>query len=143
MDLFFINISLALSIVLRFGSDWGENFYQYRIVFLYLSILYLIFAFIFKLYSRIWRFICINDLFLIAETVTGAVVVCILYFNITKGIYFPWTIKALTWFISVVLIDGSKLVWRLYWERKNPFERKEERILIVGAEGAGDVIAER
>jgi len=140
VDLFFINISLALSIVLRFGRDWGENFYQYRIVFLYLSILYLIFAFIFKLYSRIWRFICINDLFSIAETVTGAIVVCILYFNIAKGISLPWTVRALTWFISVALIAGSKLVWRLYLERKNPFERKEERILIVGAGGAGEVI---
>jgi len=56
------------------------------------------------------------------------------------GIYFPWTVKALTWFISVALIAGSKLVWRLYWERKNLFKRKEERILIVGAGDAGDII---
>ena len=53
MDLFFINISFALSFVLRFGRDWGENLYQYKMVFLYLSILYLIFAFIFKLYNRV------------------------------------------------------------------------------------------
>ena len=134
------NISFALSFVLRFGRDWGENLYQYRSIFLYLSILYLIFAFIFKLYNRIWRFICIADLILIAGTVTGTVIVCILYFNIAKGLYFPWTVKTLTWFISVALIAGSKLVWRLYWERKNPFKRKEERILIVGAGDAGDVI---
>jgi len=140
VDLFFINISFAFSFVLRFGRDWGENLYQYRSIFLYLSILYLIFAFIFKLYNRIWRFICIADLILIAGTVTGTVVVCILYFNIAKGLYFPWTVKTLTWFISVALIAGSKLVWRLYWERKNPFKRKEERILIVGAGDAGDVI---
>jgi FlaA1/EpsC-like NDP-sugar epimerase len=140
VDLFFINISLALSIVLRFGRDWGENLYQYRSTFLYLSVLYLIFAFIFKLYSRIWRYISINDLFLIAKTVTCMVVALILYFNIGKGIYFPWTVKALTWFISVSLIGGSKLVWRLYWEKRVPFKRREERILIVGAGDAGDVI---
>jgi len=140
VDLFFINISLALSIVLRFGSDWRENLYQYRSVFLYFSILYLIFAFIFKLYNRVWRYISINDLFLIAETVMGAVVVCILYYNIAMGIYFPWTVKALVWFISLALIAGSRLVWRLYWERKNSYKRKEERILIVGAGDAGDVV---
>ena len=94
----------------------------------------------FKLYSRIWKFISINDLFLIAETITCAMVFCVLYFNIVLGIYFPWTIKALTWFISVAFIAGSKLVWRLYWERRVPFERKEERILVVGAGNAGDVI---
>ena len=139
-DLFFINISLALSIVLRFGSDWRENLYQYRSVFLCFSILYLIFVFIFKLHSRVWRYISIIDLFLIAGTVTGAVVICILYFNIIKGMYFPWTVKALVWFISLALIAGSRLVWRLYWERKNPFKRKEERILVVGAGDAGDDI---
>lgn len=140
IDLFFINISLVLSIVLRFGRDWGENFYLYRIVFLYLSIFYLIFAFIFKLYSRVWRFISINDLFLIAETVTGALVVCLLYLNVARGIYLPWTVKALTWFISVASIAGSKLVWRLYWERRDPSKRKEERVLIVGAGDAGNLI---
>jgi len=139
-DLFFINIAFALSFVLRFGRDWGENLYKYRSAFLYLSILYLIFAFIFKLYSRVWRYISINDLFLITGIVTSAVVVCILYCNIAKGIYFPWTVKALTWFISLALIAGSRLVWRLYWERKNPYKIKEERILIIGAGDAGDVI---
>jgi len=140
VDLFFINFALAFSFVLRFGSDWGENLYQYRIVFIYLSVLYIAFALIFKLYSRVWIYICINDLFLIAETVTGVVVVCVLYCNIAEGIYFPWTVKALTWFISVALIAGSKLIWRLYWERKDSFKKKGERILIVGAGDAGDVI---
>ena len=140
MDLFFINISLALSIVLRFGSDWRENLYQYKSVFLYFSILYLIFAFIFKLYDRVWRYISINDLFLIAGTVTGAAIVCVLYYNIAMGIYFPTTVKVLAWFISLSLIAGSRLLWRLYWERKSPYKRKEERVLIVGAGDAGDVI---
>jgi len=140
VDLFFINFALAFSFVLRFGRDWGENLYQYRIVFLYFSILYLAFALIFKLYSRVWIYISINDLFLIAETITGAAVVCLLYCNIAEGIYLPWAVKVLTWFISVALISGSRLVWRLYWERRNHFTRKAERILVVGAGDAGDVI---
>jgi len=140
IDLFFINFAWAFSFVLRFGRDWGENLYQYRIVFLYLSVLYLIFALIFKLYSRVWTYISINDLFLIAKTVTCAAVVCTLYCNIAEGVYFPWTVKVLTWFISVALIAGSKLIWRLYWERKNPFKSKGERVLVVGAGDAGGVI---
>lgn len=140
MDLFFVNISLVLSFVLTFRSDWRENLYQSRSTFLYLSVLYLIFAFIFKLYSRIWRYISINDLFLITGTVTATVLVCILYCNIVKGVYFPWTVKVLTWFFILAFIAGNKLVWRLHWERKNPFKRKGERILIVGAGDAGDVI---
>jgi len=68
-------------------------------------------------------------------------VALILYFNIAKGIYFPWTVKALTWFISVSLIGGSKLIWRLYWEKRVPFKRREERILIVGVGDAGEIIS--
>ena len=140
-DLFSINIAFIFSIILRFGKNWGENLYQYRIVFLYLSLFYIIFAIVFKLYSRIWAYISIRDLFLIAETVTVTVVALILYFNIVMGIYFPWTVKALTWFISVSLIGGSKLIWRLYWEKRVPFKRREERILIVGAGDTGNIIS--
>jgi FlaA1/EpsC-like NDP-sugar epimerase len=142
VDLFSINIAFALSILLRFGMDCRGAFYQYRIVFLYLSLFYLIFAVIFKLHSRVWEYINIYDLFLIAKTVTCIVVALILYFNIGKGIYFPWTVKALTWFISVSLIGGSKLVWRLSWEKRVPFKRREERILIVGAGDAGNIISQ-
>ena len=140
IDLLSLNFAIILSIILRFGGDWRENLYQYRAIFLYLSILYLVFAYIFKLYIRIWRYISINDLFLIAGTVTSTVVFCILYFNILLGIYFPWTIKVLIWFISLALIAGNKLVWRLYWERNNRFKRKEDRILVVGAGDAGDIV---
>ena len=139
-DLFSINIAFIFSIILRFGRNWGENLYQYRIIFLYLSLFYIIFAIVFKLYSRIWAYISIRDLFLIAETVTVTVVALVLYFNIVMGIYFPWTVKALTWFISVSLIGGSKLIWRLYWEKRVPFKRRKKRILIVGAGDAGEVI---
>jgi FlaA1/EpsC-like NDP-sugar epimerase len=55
LDVVFINISLILSFVLRFGMDWRAYFYIYREIFFYLSISFLLFAVIFKLYRRIWR----------------------------------------------------------------------------------------
>jgi len=140
IDLLSLNFAIIFSMILRFGGGWIDNIYQYRAIFLYLSILYLIFAFIFKLYIRVWKYISIHDLFLIAGTITSTVIFCILYFNILKGIYFPWTVKALIWFISFTLIAGNKLIWRLYWGRKDRFKRKEDRILVVGAGDAGDVI---
>jgi FlaA1/EpsC-like NDP-sugar epimerase len=133
-------MAFVFSIVLRFGSNWLENLYQYRIIYIYLSLSYIIFAIIFKLYSRVWSYISISDLFLIAKTITATVMAWVLYFNLGKGIYFPWTVKTLTWFISISLIAGSKLLWRLYWEGRTRFKRREERILIVGAGDAGEII---
>jgi len=48
---------------------------------------------------------------------------------------------ALTWFFSLALVGGSRLVWRLYCERKGTLSRGQERILIVGAGDAGEVIS--
>ncbi|MCK4309309.1 MAG: Gfo/Idh/MocA family oxidoreductase, partial [Candidatus Atribacteria bacterium] len=141
LDIFFINISLILSFVLRFGKGWRAYFYVYRELFIYLSIFFLLFALIFKLYRRIWRYLSIGDLFLIAEVVTGGIFVSVLYLSWMKGIAFPRTIIALTWFLSLALVGGSRLVWRIYCERKGGFKKGEERILIVGAGDAGEVIS--
>lgn len=140
-DLLLLNFALILSLILRFGRDWTSHFYQLKELCIYFSISYIVFAMIFKLYKRLWRYISINDLFLIAVTVTTAMICSLLYLNFVIGIYIPWTVKALTWFFGLAFIGGNKLIWRLHWERKTRFKRREERILIVGAGDAGEVIS--
>ena len=77
---------------------------------------------------------------MVTVTITCAVAACVLYFNIGREISFPRTVQVLTWFISISLIGGSKLLWRLHWEKRTPFKRKGERILIVGAGDAGNIV---
>ena len=141
LDIVFINVSLILSLILRFGEGWGTYFYVYRELIIYLSGFFLLFAVIFRLYKRIWRYLSIGDLFLIAEVVTGGIFGTVLCLNLVKGIAFPRTVVALTWFFSLALVGGSRLVWRLYCERKSGLKKGEERILIVGAGDAGEVIS--
>jgi len=141
LDIVLLNVSLILSLILRFGEGWGTYFYVYRESIAYLSGLFLLFAVILRLYRRIWRYLSIGDLFLIAEVVTGGIFVTVLCLNWVKGIVFPRTVVALTWFFSLALVGGSRLVWRLYCERKGALNRGQERILIVGAGDAGEVIS--
>jgi len=141
LDIIFINVSLILSLILRFGEGWGIYFYVYRELIVYLTGFFLLFAVVFRLYKRIWRYLSIGDLFLIAEVVTGGIFVTVLCLNWVKGIAFPRTVVALTWFFSLALVGGSRLVWRLYCERKGTLNRGQERILIVGAGDAGEVIS--
>jgi len=141
LDIVFINVSLILSLMLRFGEDWGTYFYVYRELIAYLSGFFLLFAVVFRLYKRIWRYLSVGDLFLIAEVVTGGIVIAVLGLNWLKGIAFPRTVVALTWFFSLALVGGSRLIWRLYCERKGALNRGQERILIVGAGDAGEVIS--
>lgn len=63
LDIVFINVSLILSLILRFGEGWGAYFYVYRELIIYLSGFFLLFAVIFRLYKRIWRYLSIGDLF--------------------------------------------------------------------------------
>jgi len=141
LDIVFINVSLILSLILRFGKGWGTYFYVYRELIVYLTGFFLLFAVVFRLYKRIWRYLSIGDLFLIAEVVTGGIFVAVLGLNWVKGAAFPRTVVALTWFFSLALVGGSRLVWRLYCERKGALNRGQERILIVGAGDAGEVIS--
>ena len=141
LDIVLLNVSLILSLILRFGKGWEIYFYVYRELIIYLSGFFLLFAVVFRLYKRIWRYLSIGDLFLIAEVVTGGIFGAVLCLNLVKGIALPRTVVALTWFFSLALVGGSRLVWRLYCERKGALNRGQERILIVGAGDAGEVIS--
>jgi len=141
LDIVFVNVSLILSLILRFGEGWGTYFYVYQGLIIYLTGFFLLFAVIFKLYRRIWRYLSISDLFLIVKVVTGGIFVTVLCLNWMKGITFPRTVVVLTWFFSLALVGGSRLVWRLYCERKGALNKGQERILIVGAGDAGEVIS--
>ena len=141
LDIVFINVSLILSLILRFGKGWEIYFYVYWESIAYLSGFFLLFAVVFRLYKRIWRYLSIGDLFLIAEVVTGGIFGTVLCLNLVKSIAFPRTVVALTWFFSLALVGGSRLVWRLYCERKGALNKGQERILIVGAGDAGEVIS--
>ena len=88
-DLVFINSALILSLILRFGRDWTQHCYQCKELFIYFSISYIIFAILFRLYKRIWRYISINDLFLITGIVSAAIITSLLYLNLVIKIYIP------------------------------------------------------
>jgi len=140
LDLVFINISFILSLVLRFGKEWDAYFFLGSESLIYFSVSFFIFALFFRLYTRIWRYLSIGDLFLITEVVTAGVFVSYLGLNIVHSLSLPRTVIALTWFFSLAFIGGSRLVWRLYGEGRTPLKRREERILIVGAGDAGEII---
>jgi len=143
LDLLSINFALFLSLILAYGKDWSTYLYVYRELFLYLSIAFLLFALIFKLNKRIWRYLSIGDLFLITEVVTAGILVSVLYLTGIKGMVFLPTVLVLTWFFSLALIGGSRLTWRIYGERDGVSKKGEDRILIVGAGDAGVAISQQ
>jgi len=141
LDIVLINISFVLSLALRFGKEWDSYLYLCPESLLTISAFFLLSALLFKLYKRIWKYLSIGDLFLIAEVITIGLFASYLSLTIVFNFSLPRTVIALTWFFSLALIGGSRLLWRLFSERKIRFVRGEERLLIVGAGDAGEVIS--
>jgi FlaA1/EpsC-like NDP-sugar epimerase len=141
LDVILIDLSLIITLILKYGRDCYPYFYLYRELFIYLPLFFHLFAAIFKLYRRMWRYLSIGDLFLITEVITAGIFASVLCLDLVEGFFPPRTVIALTWFFSLALVGGSRLVWRVYCERKGALNRGQERILIVGAGDAGEVIS--
>jgi len=140
-DFILIDVSLIFSLILRFGEDCSPYFYLYRELFVYLPLFFHLFALIFRLYKRIWRYLSIKDLFLITEVITAGLFASVLCLYLVEGFFLPRTVIVLTWFFSLAFIGGSKLIWRLYCEKKNNHKKGGERVLIIGAGDAGEIIS--
>lgn len=105
-------------------------------------ILYILFGFIWNVFTRINRYTNLREILAIflANTCTNIVLVSLL-FLITKT--FSLRLEFFTYILSSLLIIGSRLVWRLYVERKNMRDCHPsaiQRTLIVGAGEGGRIL---
>lgn len=140
-DIISINIAFVLSLIIIFGGSWSEQFIQFRYILPWFFFYYLVFSLTLKLYQRIWSFLCIYDLLLIASTTVITFFFSTLSFYLSHKINIPFSVLILAWFICLSLIAGSKLAFRIYYERDfSSKNNNKERILIIGAGNAGNTI---
>lgn len=100
-----------------------------------------VFAFIFKLYHKVWAYASISELVAIVKAVslsiltTGFVQYFVNGFSIyRRGLF-------VTWLIHILFIGGSRFAWRVVRDRYIVSGENKKRTLIVGAGAAGAMIA--
>ena len=101
---------------------------------------HLFFAYRLNLYRKAWEYASIGELILILKTVTYSMLA-------TAGIHFLFfqtvypRAMAVIWMMNLLVIGGSRFVWRIY--RDNYLIRSEtnRRTLIIGAGAAGTMVA--
>ncbi|WP_339180184.1 nucleoside-diphosphate sugar epimerase/dehydratase [Oceanobacillus sp. FSL W7-1293] len=100
-----------------------------------------IFAFVFKLYNKVWSYASIRELIAIVKAVTLTIIsVGVVQFFINDQIFRRALV--ITWLLHIVLIGGSRFVWRLTRDRYiNKKGENQKRTLIIGAGAAGVMIA--
>ncbi|GIO19636.1 UDP-N-acetylglucosamine 4,6-dehydratase [Oceanobacillus oncorhynchi subsp. incaldanensis] len=120
------------------GIFLGDELWISAIAFL---IFHHIFAFIFKLYNKVWSYASIRELIAIVKAVTLTIIsVGVVQFFVNDQIFRRALV--ITWLLHIVLIGGSRFVWRLTRDRYiNKKGENQKRTLIIGAGAAGVMIA--
>lgn len=98
-----------------------------------------VFAFIYRLYHKVWEYASIGEVMTIFKSVTlsvatAAVVQLVVNGNIYVRVLF------ITWLLHICLIGGSRLSWRVTRHRLIKANTLQESALIVGAGAAGTML---
>lgn len=98
-----------------------------------------VFAFIYRLYHKVWEYASIGEVMTIFKSVTlsvatAAVVQLVVNGNIYVRVLF------ITWLLHICLIGGSRLSWRVTRHRLIKANTSQESALIVGAGAAGTML---
>ncbi|WP_340002310.1 nucleoside-diphosphate sugar epimerase/dehydratase [Oceanobacillus sp. FSL K6-0127] len=106
-----------------------------------LLIFHHLFASVYKLYNKVWAYASVGELVTIVKAITFSIVGAgiVQYFINDFSLYSRALL--VTWMLHILLIGGSRFVWRIYRDSYIKQETDQKRTLIVGAGAAGAMIA--
>lgn len=98
-----------------------------------------IFAAIYKLYNKAWEYASIGELKQIFKAITLSIIVTAIVQQIVNhDIYVR--ILAIAWMLHLLLIGGSRFVWRMFRDTYIKKANDKKRTLIIGAGSAGTMV---
>ncbi|NUC15958.1 polysaccharide biosynthesis protein [Bacillus mycoides] len=98
-----------------------------------------IFAAIYKLYNKAWEYASIGELKQIFKAITLSILVtAVIQQIIHHDIYVR--ILAIAWMLHLLLIGGSRFIWRMFRDTYITKDTNKKRTLIVGAGSAGTMV---
>ncbi len=144
VDTVLVNAAMMGALFIRFeGTVPSMHWEFYRTNALFFTSLWLVSLGLLGLYNRLWQYASIGELVSVIGAVTlgsGFVVGSqYLFFN---GFVQPRSVLVLAWMLNIILIGGSRLIWRLYRDGRRAVKGADCRdVLIVGAGDAGVMVA--
>ncbi|MFI8706586.1 polysaccharide biosynthesis protein [Bacillus sp. NPDC077411] len=97
------------------------------------------FAFLYKLYKKAWEYASIGELLIIFKAITLTIVTTAFVQKIViHEVYFR--LLAVTWMIHILLIGGSRFIWRMFRDAYFKNDDTKKRTLIIGAGSAGTMV---
>ncbi len=145
IDSVLVNVALYTSLLLRFDGNINIP-EQFMDAALYLvpwwTLIALASMVFFKLYNRMWQYASLGELSGVIKAITSSMAALVILIYLIPLPYLPRSVYILTWLFAVILIIGSRLLWRI---TRNAIIKGEKqavkRTLIVGAGDAGAMVA--
>ncbi|GEN30145.1 FlaA1/EpsC-like NDP-sugar epimerase [Cerasibacillus quisquiliarum] len=100
-----------------------------------------LFAFVYKLYNKVWAYASVGELLAIVKSVTFAILATGVVQYLVNGFSIYRRTLLVTWLLHIILIGGSRFVWRVFRDQYLVKDTNKKRTLIVGAGAAGSMIA--
>jgi O-antigen biosynthesis protein WbqV len=142
-DLAMAGIAFTLSMYLRLGPDFHGPYVYATVAGLpiFMGVAAISFL-LFRLYRGLWRFASMQDLLLVAQAVTVAVMLflpALYYLNLLTNI--PRSVPLITWFVLLILLGAPRFLYRAVKDRRLSLSREFRArgripVVLVGT-GAG------
>jgi len=141
-DATLVNFSIIAAFMLRFENFnlAGPYLIDYYKIAPAVTLMYLVGFYLMKLYNRVWAYASLSELFAIVHAVTLGCLGTVALTYLVEAL-FPRSIVVASWAFIVMLVGGSRLVWRIILDRKKGNGRHGKRTLIIGAGDAGVLVA--
>ncbi|MBD1378868.1 polysaccharide biosynthesis protein [Metabacillus arenae] len=97
------------------------------------------FSFFYKLYKKAWEYASIGELLNIFKAISFSVVTTA-FFQLIVEQEIHFRLLAVTWMIHMLLIGGSRFIWRIYRDTYISRSALRRRTLIIGAGSAGTMV---
>ena len=133
-------IAFTLSMYMRLGPDFAGKYVQATLDGLPIFVGVCACSFlVFRLYRGLWRFASMQDLLLVGQAVTLAVVLflpALYYLNLLSNI--PRSVPLITWFVLLILLGGPRFLYRGLKDKRFSFSREFRArgripVILIGA----------
>ncbi|PWU67164.1 polysaccharide biosynthesis protein [Gracilibacillus dipsosauri] len=100
-----------------------------------------LFAAIYKLYNKVWSYASVGELMAIVKAITFSILATGVVQYLANDFNLYRRALIVTWLLHIILIGGSRFIWRIFRDRYIVEKKNKKRTLIVGAGSAGAMIA--
>lgn len=99
-----------------------------------------IFAFVYHLYNKVWAYASVGELTALVKSITLSIIGAgIVQFFASPFVLYKRALLV-TWMLHIILIGGSRFIWRVIRDRQDDKTGNRKRTLIIGAGQAGTLV---